>query len=80
MVRITWLGHSSFQLVLASGETYLLDPWIDGNPKYPAAHVIARVDGETRAAHGTPASRPILALDGLSGSKFLHDRAAVLLS
>ena len=44
MVRITWLGHSSFQLVLDSGETYLLDPWIDGNPKYPAGHEIPRVD------------------------------------
>lgn len=44
MVRITWLGHSSFQIELASGETYLLDPWIDGNPKYPAAFRIGRVD------------------------------------
>ncbi len=51
MVRITWLGHSSFQLALASGETYLLDPWIDGNPKYPAGHVIARVDA-VLVSHG----------------------------
>lgn len=44
MVRITWLGHASFQLALESGETYIIDPWIDGNPKYPASHSIARVD------------------------------------
>lgn len=44
MIRITWLGHSSFQIELESGETYLLDPWIDGNPKYPAGHQVNRVD------------------------------------
>jgi L-ascorbate metabolism protein UlaG (beta-lactamase superfamily) len=51
MVRITWLGHSSFQLALDSGETYLLDPWIDGNPKYPASHSIARADA-VLVSHG----------------------------
>ena len=51
MMRITWLGHSSFELSLESGETYLLDPWIDGNPKYPASHAIARVDG-VLVSHG----------------------------
>jgi L-ascorbate metabolism protein UlaG (beta-lactamase superfamily) len=35
MVQITWLGHSSFQLSLDSGEVYLIDPWL-GNPKFPA--------------------------------------------
>jgi len=44
MLRITWLGHSSFQLELESGETYLLDPWIEGNPSYPAHHKIKRAD------------------------------------
>ncbi len=44
MVRITWLGHSSFQLELESGETYLIDPWIEGNPSYPAQHAFTRVD------------------------------------
>lgn len=44
MVRITWLGHSTFELSLATGETYLIDPWIEGNPKYPTTHQIARVD------------------------------------
>ena len=43
MVQITWLGHSSFQIGLASGEVLLLDPWL-GNPNYPAGHAITRVD------------------------------------
>jgi L-ascorbate metabolism protein UlaG (beta-lactamase superfamily) len=43
MVQITWLGHSSFQLRLDSGEVIVLDPWLD-NPKYPAGHGFDRVD------------------------------------
>lgn len=34
MVKITWLGHSTFQLQLETGEVLLFDPWL-GNPKYP---------------------------------------------
>jgi L-ascorbate metabolism protein UlaG (beta-lactamase superfamily) len=45
MIRITWLGHSSFELQLETGETYLIDPWFEGNPKYPAGHSVARLDG-----------------------------------
>jgi L-ascorbate metabolism protein UlaG (beta-lactamase superfamily) len=44
MVEITWLGHSSFQLRLGSGEVYALDPWLEGNPKYPAGHAFSRLD------------------------------------
>ena len=44
MVEITWLGHATFQLKLESGEVIMLDPWIDGNPKYPRAHKCSRVD------------------------------------
>ena len=51
MLRITWLGHSSFQLELESGETYLLDPWIEGNPKYPPGHEFSRVDA-VLVSHG----------------------------
>ena len=43
MVRIIWLGHSSFQLELASGEVLLFDPWLD-NPKFPKGHQIAKAD------------------------------------
>ena len=44
MVDIVWLGHGSFELKLPSGEVILIDPWVKGNPKYPAAHRIDRVD------------------------------------
>lgn len=43
MVTITWLGHSSFELLLETGEVIVLDPWLD-NPKYPAGHTFSRVD------------------------------------
>jgi L-ascorbate metabolism protein UlaG (beta-lactamase superfamily) len=44
MVEITWLGHGSFQLRLPTGEVFLLDPWIEGNPAHPAGHTIDRLD------------------------------------
>ncbi len=44
MVEITWLGHSTFELKTAAGEVFLLDPWTDGNPSYPKAHKIFRLD------------------------------------
>src|SRR5258708_40264726 len=44
MVEITWLGHGTYQLRLATGEVILVDPWIEGNPAYPAGHSIDRVD------------------------------------
>ncbi len=43
-MEITWLGHGTFQLVLPSGETVLLDPWTDGNPAYPSSHTITKID------------------------------------
>ena len=43
-MNITWLGHGSFELRLDSGETIIIDPWIDGNPSYPAGYVIGRCD------------------------------------
>ncbi|HWD00297.1 MAG TPA: metal-dependent hydrolase [Candidatus Sulfopaludibacter sp.] len=43
-MRITWLGHGSFQFRLPSGQVVLMDPWTDGNPKYPLGFEIDRVD------------------------------------
>jgi L-ascorbate metabolism protein UlaG (beta-lactamase superfamily) len=43
-MRITWLGHGTFQFELPSGQTILMDPWTDGNPAYPKNHRIERVD------------------------------------
>jgi L-ascorbate metabolism protein UlaG (beta-lactamase superfamily) len=43
-MEITWLGHGTFQFQLPSGEVLLMDPWTEGNPSYPSAHKIERVD------------------------------------
>ena len=43
-MRITWLGHGTFQFELPSGQTILMDPWTDGNPAYPKSHRLERVD------------------------------------
>lgn len=59
-MQITWLGHGSFQFRLPSGQVILMDPWIDGNPAYPKAHAIERVDticishGHFDHIHDTP--------------------------
>jgi L-ascorbate metabolism protein UlaG (beta-lactamase superfamily) len=43
--RITWLGHSMFQINTASGKVVLIDPWVAGNPSFPAARKnFSRVD------------------------------------
>jgi L-ascorbate metabolism protein UlaG (beta-lactamase superfamily) len=44
MLEITWLGHATFQFRLDSGEVFVMDPWTDGNPKYPQDHKFDRVD------------------------------------
>jgi L-ascorbate metabolism protein UlaG (beta-lactamase superfamily) len=44
MIEITWLGHGTYQMRLTSGEVTLVDPWIDGNPSFPAKFNIDRVD------------------------------------
>lgn len=35
--RLTWLGHSAFELVTKGGRTVLFDPWLAGNPSTPEA-------------------------------------------
>jgi L-ascorbate metabolism protein UlaG (beta-lactamase superfamily) len=44
MVEITWLGHATFQFRLESGEVFVMDPWVEGNPKYPKGHQFDRID------------------------------------
>src|ERR1019366_8163084 len=43
-MEITWLGHGTFLLCLPSGEHILMDPWTEGNPKYPAGYSIPKID------------------------------------
>lgn len=44
MIGITWLGHGTFELKLETGEVFVLDPWIDGNPSHPKDYSFERVD------------------------------------
>ncbi len=44
MIEITWLGHGTFELKLESGESVVIDPWLEGNPSYPKGHSISRLD------------------------------------
>jgi len=34
-VKLTWLGHGTFKLRTPEGKTFLIDPWVDGNPACP---------------------------------------------
>jgi L-ascorbate metabolism protein UlaG (beta-lactamase superfamily) len=36
--RITWLGHATVLVTTARGTNILIDPFISGNPKYPAGY------------------------------------------
>ena len=44
-MHITWLGHAAFELRFATGEVLLMDPWLEGNPKFPKGYNISKVDG-----------------------------------
>lgn len=43
-MRITWLGHGTFEFRLPSGQVIVMDPWTDGNPAYPKQHSFDRID------------------------------------
>jgi L-ascorbate metabolism protein UlaG (beta-lactamase superfamily) len=35
--RVTWLGHATLQITTPNGKIILIDPWVEGNPKFPAS-------------------------------------------
>jgi L-ascorbate metabolism protein UlaG (beta-lactamase superfamily) len=43
-VKITWLGHGTFQLEVDQRQTILIDPWTEGNPSYPKSHQLKQID------------------------------------
>jgi L-ascorbate metabolism protein UlaG (beta-lactamase superfamily) len=43
-MEINWLGHGTFLFRLPSGQVILMDPWTDGNPRYPKGFEIKKVD------------------------------------
>lgn len=36
-IHVTWLGHATFQITSAGGTTFLIDPFLKGNPATPEA-------------------------------------------
>lgn len=45
-MHYTWLGHGSIRLEIA-GEVLLIDPWIEGNPAFPADRRAEMLAGAT---------------------------------
>jgi L-ascorbate metabolism protein UlaG (beta-lactamase superfamily) len=45
-MKITWLGHSGFRIEIGD-QILLLDPWLTGNPVFPAGQEDAAVAGAT---------------------------------
>lgn len=58
-MQITWLGHSGFRLEIEQA-VLLIDPWLTGNPMFPAERRAAALAGATHVllthAHGDHAS------------------------
>lgn len=58
-MQITWLGHSGFRIEI-EGAILLIDPWLNGNPSFPAARRAEALKGATHIllthAHGDHAS------------------------
>lgn len=45
-MKIIWLGHSSFRLEIG-GQVILIDPWLEGNPKFPQDRRGEAIQGAT---------------------------------
>ena len=45
-MQITWLGHSGFRIEI-EGAVLLIDPWLTGNPMFPAENRAAAIAGAT---------------------------------
>lgn len=52
-MKITWLGHSGFRIEIA-GAVLLVDPWLTGNPMFPADRRAEAIGGATHVllSHG----------------------------
>jgi L-ascorbate metabolism protein UlaG (beta-lactamase superfamily) len=61
-MKITWLGHSGFRIEIETA-VLLIDPWLDGNPMFPADRRAEALAGVTHIflthAHGDHASEAV---------------------
>lgn len=61
-MQIIWLGHSSFRIEIENA-VLLIDPWLDGNPMFPADRRAEAIAGATHIllthAHGDHASQAL---------------------
>ena len=61
-MKITWLGHASFRIEIAD-RVLLVDPWLEGNPKFPDDRRADALAGATDVlvthGHGDHASEAV---------------------
>jgi L-ascorbate metabolism protein UlaG (beta-lactamase superfamily) len=43
-LKIQWLGHAALHIVTPKGTSIVIDPWFEGNPKFPAGSEPEKVD------------------------------------
>lgn len=81
-MKITWLGHSGFRIDIA-GQVLLIDPWLQGNPVFPAGREEEALDGATAIflthGHGDHAG-DAQRVQGLCGAPIhaVHELAEIL--
>ena len=78
-MKIVWLGHSGFRIEIA-GEVLLVDPWLAGNPSFPAGREAEATTDATAIllthGHGDHASNA-KAIAGITGAPIycIHELA-----
>lgn len=81
-MKITWLGHSAFRIEIAD-QVLLVDPWLQGNPSFPATAEPEALAGATAIllthAHSDHAA-DVGRVQGLTGAKIytVHELAGIL--